>query len=276
MSTLTLCADDFGLSKTVNDGIIALIKKSRLNAVSCMSVGKHISDAERLIKAATNAPHPVELGLHLTLTEYAPLIPMRKLAPENQFPSIGSLIIKSHLRQLDLAEIAAEVQKQVDTFEVLFGHKPQFIDGHQHAHILPGIRDIVLRYGSADCWIRQCSAPRTSILNMRVALPRTLLISTLSRKLKAKLRSKNIPHHDQFFGVNDFNTDENFAKLMDKWLYQAAKRSGKSLIMCHPGFEATADEATIHDLIRNRRPQEYAHLASEQFLFDMNKYGLSL
>jgi len=274
VTLLTLCADDFGLSKPVNDGIISLVEKGRLNAVSCMAVGKHIGYAPRLLESIRNAPHKIELGLHITLTEYIPLGEMPMLAPDGTLPSIGSLILKSHLRLLNLNEISIEIKRQVETFENTFGQKPNFIDGHQHAHILPGIRDIVLQSGSTERWIRQCTAPLSTILKMRNALPRTLLISMLSRKLKTQLLTRNIPHPAHFFGVNDFNVNEDFAELMDKWLYHVADRSGNSLIMCHPGFDTK--DAVIHDPIRARRPQEYAYLASEQFAYDMKKYGLSL
>jgi len=274
LSSLTLCADDFGLSPSVNDGIIELVESGRLNAVSCMTVGNHIDDASRLLKAIKKAPHKVELGLHTTLTEYKPLAEMPNLAPDGIFPSIGSLILKSHLRQLDRQEISNEIERQVEKFVETFGHKPHFIDGHQHAHILPGIREHILDHASSDCWVRQCTASVASILKMRIALPRTLLISMLSRRLKAQLSAQSIPHPAQFLGVNDFNVNEDFAALMDKWLYHAAKHDGNSLIMCHPGFD-TKDIA-IHDPIRARRPQEYAYLLSEKFLNDLKKYGLSL
>jgi len=238
-----------------------------------MSVGKHFHAGVPLLKKAAGK---TEIGLHLTLTEYEPLGAMPNLAAENQLPSIGSLILKSQLRQLNQQEIAEEVERQITAFEDAFGHKPHFIDGHQHAHILPGIREVVLTYGNEDCWIRQCSLPLTSIFKMRIALPRALLISSLSRNLKSRLKSKNIPHHEQFFGVNNFNTDEDYAAFMDTWLYYAAKREVRSLIMCHPGMTASKDEAHIHDPIRIRRPQEYAYLSSEQFEHDLNKYGLAL
>lgn len=276
MDKFTLCADDFGLSKSVNEGIITLVEKGRLNAVSCMSMSEHFADAIHLIKVAKSAPHPVEFGLHITLTEYEPLTKIPTLAPEYILPSIGKLILKSYLGQLNLTEVSNEIRQQVTQFQETFGHAPHFIDGHQHAHILPGIRDIILKYGNEDCWVRQCTAPLSSVLKMRTALPRTLLISALSQKLARTLHTNAIPQHAQFFGINNFDTTEDFAKLMDKWLYHIAKLDKKSLIMCHPGLETEPDEPTIHDPIRNRRPQEYKYLASDQFPMDMNKYGLSL
>ena len=32
-----------------------------------------------------------------------------------------------------------ELQSQIDRFQMLMGQKPTHIDGHQHAHLLPGM-----------------------------------------------------------------------------------------------------------------------------------------
>lgn len=35
-------------------------------------------------------------------------------------------------------KVRFELQSQIDRFQSLMGRKPEHIDGHQHAHLLPG------------------------------------------------------------------------------------------------------------------------------------------
>ena len=65
-----LCADDYGISPGVNQGIRELIEQGRLNATSVMVVGPAIGRDEiaKLEDAVTKNPH-CAIGLHTTLIE---------------------------------------------------------------------------------------------------------------------------------------------------------------------------------------------------------------
>ena len=73
--TISLCADDYGLSEGVNRAIRDLISCGRLNATSVMVVGAAIGRAEvaALQDVAANSPR-CAIGLHATLT--APFRPL--------------------------------------------------------------------------------------------------------------------------------------------------------------------------------------------------------
>ena len=46
-----------------------------------------------------------------------------------------------------------------------FGRPPDFIDGHQHVHLFPQVRDAVLKVAAEaapDAWLRQCGRPRAA------------------------------------------------------------------------------------------------------------------
>ena len=141
----TLCADDFGLKKSVNDGVIDLVRNGRLNAVSCMSGGDSFeAGVGPLLNAASDAEQDVKIGLHLTLSEYAPLASMPKLAPQGVFPTINQTLISSHLGRLDRNEITREIEAQIERFREIVGRLPDFVDGHQHVHLMPTVRTCLI------------------------------------------------------------------------------------------------------------------------------------
>jgi glycosyltransferase involved in cell wall biosynthesis len=70
-----LCADDYGLSPSVNAGIRELIARGRLNATSVMVAAPHLGDDEAPALELLNAGEKrAAIGLHVTLT--APFKPM--------------------------------------------------------------------------------------------------------------------------------------------------------------------------------------------------------
>ena len=58
-----------------------------------------------------------------------------------------------------MIEIATQLRAFIDTF----GRPPDFLDGHQHVHLFPQVRDAFLKVvaqGAPDAWVRQCGRAR--------------------------------------------------------------------------------------------------------------------
>ena len=134
-----LVADDYGISPAVNAAIRDLAMRGRLNATSVMVVAPSCTRPEvRSLGFLNAATERVAIGLHLTLTApYRPLtqgfIPLR----DGAFLPLPHLMREAFLRRLDRDLIAAEARAQLATFIGLFGQPPDFVDGHQHVHLLP-------------------------------------------------------------------------------------------------------------------------------------------
>lgn len=277
MKRLTLCSDDYGLNPGVNDAILTLVLAGRLNAVSCMAVSPAF-DGRSLIEATARSPIPVQIGLHLTLTEYAPLTAMPHFAKNGLFPSVGSLLVQSHLRRIDRAEVRHEFERQFDVFENVFGRPPDFVDGHQHVHIFPGIRKDVVNLaaarlrgqGTTSGWLRCCDAPTADLIAMRN--PRAILLAAMSRRHRSQRVRAGLLSNARFYGVNTFNRQRSFRALMQRWLGFVAKGSSSALIMCHPGGGAPVEG----DPIAERRADEFSYLNSDQFIEDLSTFDLSL
>jgi chitin disaccharide deacetylase len=62
-----------------------------------------------------------------------------------------------HLLRREMVE--SEISSQVQAFIAAFGRLPDFVDGHQHVHLFPQIRDALLsvvKNVASDVWVRQC------------------------------------------------------------------------------------------------------------------------
>src|SRR5690606_36013742 len=76
------------------------------------------------------------LGLHFNLTEgHAGAVPAQGL---------GQVLRAAYLRRLPAAQLRSAWRAQLDAFEQALGTPPDFIDGHQHVHQLPGVRQALL------------------------------------------------------------------------------------------------------------------------------------
>jgi predicted glycoside hydrolase/deacetylase ChbG (UPF0249 family) len=272
MTILALCADDFGLSDGVDLGIIDLIERGRISAASCMMAGPSLdANAPRLLALSSHA----DIGLHLTFTDLAFLGDVDCLGGREP-PSLNALMIAAFTGRLKRADIRAEIARQIARFGAVFGRLPDFIDGHQHSHVLPVIRqalfdcvrDGLLPAGTA---IRNCSEPALSVIRRGIEVPKSLLISGLSAGLARQAHALGMPVNDSFRGITAFATDGSFARLFPDFLVGPGDRP---LAMCHPALAGYPAHPT--DVIAAARVQEHAYLAGDAFAADLTTAGVTI
>lgn len=284
---LVLCADDFGLSAGIDAAILDLVRAGRLSAVSCMVGGADFAAAApALVAAAAEPASPVagavpmpraEIGLHLTLTDLAPLGAMPKTAPDGRPPTIGALIHRSYTGRLVPAEIAAEVRRQIARFREVVGRGPDFLDGHQHCHVLPAVRRAVLdevRAGAFDgpgFWIRSCEEPIGAIRHRRIEVAKAGFIALLSKGLAASARRSGARTNDSFRGVTNFRADPPFREAFRTFLTGPGRHP---LVMCHPGFDGWPPDPT--DAIMPARLREAAYLTGADLPADLDAAGVRI
>lgn len=261
---IVLCADDYALAPGVSAAILALIDAGRLSATGAMTLSRFWPQhAEDLAERGGRA----DIGVHLTLTDQVPLGPMPLLAPEGRLPGLGRLIGLSLTGRLQTpaaqAEIAAELDRQVEAFAVRTGRAPDFLDGHQHAHQLRGIRHLVVEIAERRLapggYLRVCCDPPGRILR-RPAPLRALVIDALGRGFRRLVRRRGVPANDSFRGVRNFRPDEPLPDLFRRGLLGPGERP---LMMCHPGH-VDADLAKV-DPVTGPRQGEYDFLAGQDF-----------
>jgi predicted glycoside hydrolase/deacetylase ChbG (UPF0249 family) len=269
-----LCADDYGLSPGVNRAIRDLIERGRLNATSVMVVGPAIGreEASALGAVAANSPR-CSIGLHVTLTApFRPLTMHFQPLDGGMFLPFPKVLRAGLLRRLDPEIIRAELMVQLAAFHEMFGRAPDFVDGHQHAQLFPGVRDAFLtavKQAAPNAWVRQ--GGRNQPLARRLGTPKALLLDILSGQFRRRAARANIAFNPGFAGAYDFSQQPDFSALMRQFL-DGLPEGG--LIMCHPGF---VDDILVSlDPFTTQREHEHAFLGGEHFprLLAANKVTL--
>jgi chitin disaccharide deacetylase len=250
-----LCADDYGLAPGVGAAIRELIAQGRLSATSCMTAGPYWPEEARLLAPLAGR---ADIGLHFTLTDQTPAGPMPTSAPDGRLPTVGRLMKAAYTGRLDPAEIAGEFARQLHNFTAALGRTPDFIDGHQHVHLLPVVRDVVAAAARElpGVYLRSCVEPAVSILKRGVAAPKALLLSAMGRAADADGLHRN----RGFRGAYDLTDRVPFGELTACFL--RPPRPGM-LVMVHPGFADDALRAV--DRVVAQREVEHAYLAGPDF-----------
>ena len=258
-----LCADDYGLAEGVNRAIRDLIGSGRLNATSVMVVGPAIGRDEvaSLQDAAGKSPR-CAIGLHVTLTApFRPLTMHFRPTDGGMFLPFPKLLRSGLLHRLDPEIVHAELMVQLAAFQELFGRRPDFVDGHQHAQLFPQVRDaflLAVKQAAPGAWVRQ--GGRVAPLTQLLGAPKALVLDILSAQFRKRAAKANIPFNPAFAGAYDFSKEPDFAVLMQQFL---DRMPDGGVVMCHPGF--VDDTLVSLDPLTTQRENEHAFLASSQF-----------
>jgi predicted glycoside hydrolase/deacetylase ChbG (UPF0249 family) len=184
------------------------------------------------------------------------------------------MMVRGRLHLLDRRRIASEISAQLAAFVAMFGRNPDFIDGHQHVHLFPQVREALLDVVKAqapDAWVRQCGG--VAGLPRRRWDYKTAILDALSRRFRALAAGRGIKTNPAFAGAYDFATagGDDFARLFPEFL---RKLPAHSVVMCHPGFVDA--ELTRLDPLTTQREREYAYLADDAFPGLLRAHGLVL
>jgi hypothetical protein len=164
--------------------------------------------------------------------------------------------------RLDSELIHTEVNVQLAAFADLFGRSPDFVDGHQHAQLFPGVRKAFLaavKQTAPDAWVRQCGRVRPWL--QRLDSPKAFALDALSAQFRRHAGRVKLAFNPAFAGAYDFTKEPDFGVLMQQFL-QGMPEAG--VVMCHPGI---VDDVLVSlDPLTVQREREYAFLSGEHFL----------
>lgn len=269
---LLLCADDYGLTPGIDQAITALLHAGRLGAFSCLTnapAWPQDGPAVAGLRTQTRA----QAGLHFNLTEGRPLSPaLARLWP--QLPSLPRVLIDAHLRRLPLSEVGDELAAQWSAFVAVSGCTPDFLDGHQHVHHLPGVRRLVIEF------LQRQTVPipvrsTARLVGPGFAFKRWVIERSGGRALARALQRHRLPHNGLLLGAYDFKAD--YRPLMQGWLAQVPE--GGALLFCHPGRGSVVGvglDADAPDAIAAARQRELTYLEGPDFLRDLAAAGVVL
>lgn len=269
---IVLCADDYAIAPGVSRAIRDLAAGRRISATSCMTLMPSWPEEGRQLRAAAD----IDVGLHLTLTDQVPLGSMPLTAPEGRLPSFGVLLRRAYRGAVDRGEIRAELDRQVDAFESVMGRRPDFLDGHHHAHQLPVIREMVAdvfraRLGGPRAYVRTCAESWGAILRRRVSVGRAVVFSIPGRGLRLVLDRHGAPSNHGYAGAYDFSSRVPYETLFRRLLVSV--RDG-TLINCHPGF--VDEDLAARDSLTVPREAEYRFFSGPAFPALLEERGIAL
>lgn len=262
---ISVCVDDFGQHEGINQAALDLAGRQHVSAISCLVDGPAWHSGARALQAHAGR---VEVGLHLNFTEDF---------GQGACHTLTALIGRAYGRLLDRAQTKAAIERQFDRFEQATGCLPDFVDGHQHVHQLPVIRDQLIavmneRYGSAKPWLRSTLPPAACWKSglPRSAVAKSWLIGRLGAKSLHTLASQHgYPQNHRLVGVYGFELSEaDYLRKMKLWLDCA--RDG-DVLMCHPSLPWTDG-----DSLQEARNQEYRVLSSAAFSALLESGGLEI
>jgi predicted glycoside hydrolase/deacetylase ChbG (UPF0249 family) len=212
------------------------------------------------VRALLNAGKAA-IGLHLTLT--APFKPLTDFTTlrGGRFLTLTNVLGMAMARRLNRTALEREIAAQLRAFAAAFGRPPDFVDGHQHVHLFPHVRDAFVRAvaeHAPNAWVRQCGR----IKGQRRGLQdrKGLLLDILSVGFRRRARAAGLRFNPAFAGTYSFTPDADFPALFPGFL-EGLPDGG--LIMCHPGFVDAELERL--DPLTTTREHEFAYLESDRF-----------
>lgn len=270
MKRIVLCADDYGQAEAISKAILMLIERNRLSATSCLVTTSHWKQHAEWLKAMQ--PN-IDIGLHLNFTEGKPVSQQYRAEYGDTFFNLSSLIKNALTRKLNSDVILAECHAQLDQFIELMGFLPDFVDGHQHVHHFPGIRDALIsvyteRLQVKKSYIRLVNEKihwTDCFCNIKKLIIYALGVNEFSRLLK----KHKIPHNSSFSGIYPFRKARHYRKFFLDFLRGIHH---KGLIMCHPALMSSNSA----DSIAKARLAEYEYLSGDSFLTDCLNNGIIL
>jgi predicted glycoside hydrolase/deacetylase ChbG (UPF0249 family) len=231
MKYLIVNADDYGHSPGVSRGIRYAHAQGIVTGTTAMMNMPHVAEDLRLAQAECPG---LGLGVHLTLTTGAPLLPPRRVPSlvngADRFLELDAF--RKQAAQINPADLYAEWSAQIKLFCDIVGRAPDHLDSHHHTSyynpiLFATMLDLAVEY--------RCAVRSPLVDDVRRPVPGTTdpkWRDSLKRILTNRLVSH--PHHFITDFYDEGATRETLSQLL------AALADGFTEIMCHPGY---VDEA---------------------------------
>jgi predicted glycoside hydrolase/deacetylase ChbG (UPF0249 family) len=239
--TITLCADDYGAEAARDDAIVELAAAGRLSAATCFADSPTWPAAAARLRAL---PAGFRVGLHFNLT---------RPFGHGEKP-LGSWLARSALGLVDRRAVRAHLERQTAALAAALGRPPDFIDGHEHVHAFPGVREVVhafaLERGAADGKPLPVRALAPSFGQTDAPFKRRVIQGI--GKLRSRGGRRAPAQNTAFGGDYSLRASADYGALIADWLRSAPDGA---LLMCHPakGPAASATARQEFELLRSDR-----------------------
>lgn len=290
--SIALHADDFGMSRAIDRGILRGFREGLLTSTSLLANARDAAWAIEEWKTLAadqadgrlpssgmrhrlNDPNVAfDLGVHLNLTQGRPLsgnaYPAELLDAEGRFPNVFALFAGlvrpgRHLEAAIRAELELQVAMLADS-----GLRPTHLNGHQYIEMMPVVTHMIpsLLERFAVKAVRVAREPalwRTTVLRGQPGKwPLTLVKHWFAERFAGRMDSLGVGHPDAYFGTAH-------AGVVDVALFRhflaGASRSQHIEVGLHPGEPSVASAEEEADGWRDPlapvRPKELDMLVTE-------------
>ena len=202
---LTVTADDFGLSREVNDAVELAHRDGILTAASLMVAEPWCADA---VERARRLPK-LSVGLHLTLVEGRAVLPPGDVpdllgADGKLRTDLARYGAEIFFRPRVQRQVAAEIRAQFEAY-ARTGLALHHVDAHKHFHIHPTIARLLLEIGQ-EFGMRVLRVPvePAAVLAKVEQVSQGLearLAGPYAKLLRARARRRGLVVADQVFGL---------------------------------------------------------------------------
>lgn len=262
---MIICADDYGLRDDIDAAILDLCHSGKVSAVSCMAALDRC-DPKALQKLLPYKA-ALDIGLHLCFTGESATCSSSAIGTTEGAPSFSMLLRRALTGRIDVAEFQHQISLQYQLFVQKTGHSPDHIDGHLHAHQLPGIREALIHFvltlpEGRRPYIRNTAMPSRHLWRHRLPWAKALLIGTFGAALQKRLRDAGLRTNRGFAGIYDFKNWARYPQYLPKFA-QSLTGLPDAILVVHPGSA------------EDWRSQEYRTLSN--FVFPAgspNRFGL--
>ena len=134
-------ADDFGMTRSINDAIIELAKKGRLSSTSVMVGMPFAEEACELEKLN------IGVGLHVNLTQGKSVLEPEKISTIvdslGNFYSTGELAKRIRSKMVNKQHVFEEIEAQYNRLKLIYGGEVTHFDSHQGVNKLKIVTDCI-------------------------------------------------------------------------------------------------------------------------------------
>ena len=275
---IVINADDFGLSREVNKGILAAHKKGCLTSTSLMANGPMFRQG---VEMSRSVPR-LGIGIHLNLLRGKPISKLQlvsRLVDERGiFPGTVTSMMRRFMQSsvaLDQAEheCMAQIEQIIQT-----GIRPTHIDSEKHLHMYPPLFKRVARlavsYGIR--WIRIVEENSISwkIKFTITQMGKSFLLGRFARSCRKIAKTTDLKSSDNFYGVLHAGhmVKDVYDDIFERML------PGVTEIVCHPGFngESNTDSDLGLYFLEETRQDELNTLLDKTLIDKMRNKKINL
>jgi chitin disaccharide deacetylase len=280
MKRLILNADDFGMTRGINEGIVRAHQEGILTSTTLMATGAAFDDAVAKVRLIPT----LGVGCHVVLVGSVAVMPREKIPSlvdaTGRLPkSLPTLVAKVTSGAIRIQEIELEIRAQIEKIRSA-GIEPTHLDTHKHTHAHPRVMHALGRVARElkihcvrkpveslwDSWNSSQRAPRSFSQLAAAAAVRAISATFDSIAHQYGLRSP-----DYFLGLAA--TGQLSTETLSRVIERA--RAGTTEIMVHPGLP-DAELRSTGDRLQEHRQRELEALLSAESKLAVARQGIAL